>query len=604
MAATTTTPSGWRRVHARRADARRQRRHESSTRRVGPRGGGERRRRRTSIPAQRCVRCRNLVTRFDAHKSSNGYDQNWLAPVYDRLIWQTPEVELEPGLATEWGFTDDLHFEMTLREGVTFSDGTPFDAKVVAANIDRAKNVEGSGLAAYLASVDTVEVVDPTHVRFVLNRPDATLPMQLATRPGMMISPAAFENPDLDSNPVGSGPYELVEYHEGDMAAYERRDDYWNPDYAGVKRIELYYIPDSMTRLNGLRTGRSTPPRSNPSQIEEAEGIDGVDVTVSDTIQLYHFQLDRTKSEFGDPLVRRAMAHAIDRQSIIDAIFFGYGTLATQWVAPDTPYYVDDLGESTTYDPELARELLAEAGLPDGFTFDAMTSVQPTYVKLAEVLQGMFAEVGITMNVTQEPNLADAFFVRNATTPSWRRTPAASTRRRRRRSTSTTSRSRTPAGRTTPRSSRPGSTRSSPVTTVPSGWRRCCGRSTPRCRTCRCCTRRSPSPRPTRSTGSSTTSPATSSSPASRCRPDRPGPVPGRDAASGSPHCAPDDEHDPWRATMKDLEAAAQWPSAHGSWLRQLRGGDSLEDGWDDLCDEEQEEHLQALQQRHDDRRR
>jgi peptide/nickel transport system substrate-binding protein len=357
----------------------------------------------------------NLVTRFDAHKSSNGYDQNWLAPVYDRLIWQTPEVELEPGLATEWAFTDDLHFEMTLREGVTFSDGTPFDATAVAANIDRAKNVEGSGLAAYLASVDTVEVIDPTHVRFVLNRPDATLPMQLATRPGMMISPAAFEDPNLDSQPVGSGPYELVEYREGDMAAYERRDDYWNPDYAGVQRIELYYIPDSTTRLNGLRTDALDATPLDPQQIEEAEGIDGVEVTISDTIQLYHFQLDRTKSEFGDPLVRRAMAHAIDRQSIIDAIFFGYGTLATQWVAPDTPYYVDDLGESTTYDPELARELLAEAGLPDGFTFDAMTSVQPTFVKLAEVLQGMFAEVGITMNVTQEPNLADAFFVRNAT---------------------------------------------------------------------------------------------------------------------------------------------------------------------------------------------
>jgi peptide/nickel transport system substrate-binding protein len=357
----------------------------------------------------------NLVTRFDAHKSSNGYDQNWLAPVYDRLIWQTPEVELVPGLATEWGFTDDLHFEMTLRDGVTFSDGTPFDADAVAANIDRAKNVEGSGLAAYLASVDTVEVVDPTHVRFVLNRPDATLPMQLATRPGMMISPAAFENPDLDAQPVGSGPYELVEYREGDMAAYERRDDYWNPDYAGVKRIELYYIPDSTTRLNGLRTGALDATPLDPQQVEEAENIDGVDVTVSDTIQLHHFQLDRTKSEFGNPVVRHAMAHAIDRQAIIDAVFFGYGKLATQWVAPGTPNYVDDLGDSTTYDPERARELLAEAGLPDGFSFDAMTSVQPTYVKLAEVLQSMFADVGITMNVTQEPNLADAFFVRNAT---------------------------------------------------------------------------------------------------------------------------------------------------------------------------------------------
>ena len=125
----------------------------------------------------------NLVTRFDAHKSSNGYDQNWLAPVYDRLIWQTPEVELQPGLATEWEFTDDLHFEMTLRDGVTFTDGTPFDADAVAANIDRAKNVEGSGLAAYLASVDTVEV-DRPHARPLRPQPPGRHVAECNWRPG------------------------------------------------------------------------------------------------------------------------------------------------------------------------------------------------------------------------------------------------------------------------------------------------------------------------------------------------------------------------------------------------------------------------------------
>ena len=99
--------------------------------------------------------------------------------MYERLIHQTPEAELEPGLATEWAFVDDLTFEMTLREGVTFSDGTPFDAEAVKANFERATTVEGSGVAAYLASVTSVEVIDATHVRFVLNRPDATLPNQL-----------------------------------------------------------------------------------------------------------------------------------------------------------------------------------------------------------------------------------------------------------------------------------------------------------------------------------------------------------------------------------------------------------------------------------------
>lgn len=356
----------------------------------------------------------NMVTRFDAHKSSNGYDQNWLAPVYDRLIWQTPDVELEPGLATEWEFVDDTTFEMTLREDVTFHDGEPFDADAVAANIDRAKTVEGSGLAAYLASVDTVEVIDATHVRFVMNRPDATLPNQLATRPGMMISPAAFDNPDLDQNPVGTGPYRIVEYREGDTAVYERNEDYWNPDYAGVARIEISYIPDAVTRLNALRSGQIDATPIDVTAIDEVKALPEFDLQVVDTIETYHFQPDRTKSEFGDPLVRQAISHAIDREAIVEGLMFGYAAPATQWVAPDTPYVVDDLGESTTYDVELARELMAEAGLEDGFEFDAMVSVQPVFVRLAEILQGQFAEIGITMNVEQEPNLADAFFVQNA----------------------------------------------------------------------------------------------------------------------------------------------------------------------------------------------
>ena len=94
---------------------------------------------------------------------------------------------------------------------------------------------------------------------------------------------------------------------------------------------------------------------------------------------------------------------------------YGYATPATQWVAEGTPSYVDDLGDSTTYDVDRAKELLAEAGLPDGFTFNAMSPVQPTFVRLAEILQSQFAEIGVIMNVTQNPQLADAFFVQNAT---------------------------------------------------------------------------------------------------------------------------------------------------------------------------------------------
>lgn len=356
----------------------------------------------------------NLVTRFDPHRSSSGYDQNWLAPVYERLIWQTPEVELEPGLATEWGFVDDQTFEMTLREGVTFTDGAPFDADAVKANIERAKTIEGSGVVAYLASVETVEVIDASHVRFVLNKPDATLPMQLATRPGMMMSPTFMEDPDVDRAAVGTGPFILTEYRDGERALFERNPDHWNPDYAQLGGLEIIYLPDQTTRLNALRSGQIDACTIGVEQIDQVQSMPEFNTEVYDTIETYHFQPDRTKAEFGNPLVRKAMSHAINREAIVEGLMFGYATAATSWVAPGTPYFVEDLGESTTYDVERARELMAEAGLPDGFSFTAGCSVQPIYVQLSEVLQQSFAEIGIEMTVQQEPNLADAFFVQNA----------------------------------------------------------------------------------------------------------------------------------------------------------------------------------------------
>jgi len=356
----------------------------------------------------------NLPSRLDPHRSSNGYDQNYLAPVYERLIHQTPNAEPEPGLATEWEFVDDLTFEMTLREGVTFSDGTPFNAEVVKANFERATTVEGSGVHAYLASVDSVEVIDEYHVRFHLNRPDATLPNQLATRPGMQVSPAAFDNPNLDYEPVGTGPYVLREYRDGEVAIYDRNPDYWDEEWTGPAHLEIWYFPDAQTRLNALQSGQIDAAPLDVTQIDQVQREGRFNVDVYQTIETYHFQPDRTKSEFGNPLVRHAISHAIDREAIVEGLMLGYATAATQWVAPDTPYYVEDLGDSTTYDLERARELMAEAGLEDGFSFTAGSSVQPVFQRLAEILQAQLAEINIEMKVEQNPQLADAFFVQNA----------------------------------------------------------------------------------------------------------------------------------------------------------------------------------------------
>ena len=147
---------------------------------------------------------------------------------------------LVPGLAIEWEWVDDdTALQLALREGVTFHDGTPFDATSVKTNIDRAKTVEGSAVAPLLGVVESVEVVDPLTVKLHVNGPAATLPRILADRPGMMISPAAIDDPNLPEHPVGAGMYRVQEYRSGDRAIMVPFEDYWNPEWVKLGQLEI-----------------------------------------------------------------------------------------------------------------------------------------------------------------------------------------------------------------------------------------------------------------------------------------------------------------------------------------------------------------------------
>src|SRR5690606_7901451 len=136
----------------------------------------------------------------------------FLFPVYDRLVYSAPDGSLEPMLATDWAIAEDgSAIDMTLREGVTFHDGTPFNAEAVKANLDRAKTAEFSVLKPDLESLREIQVIGPNEVTLVIDGGAAPLLASLADRAGMMISPAAFDAPDLGQNPVGAGAYRVAE---------------------------------------------------------------------------------------------------------------------------------------------------------------------------------------------------------------------------------------------------------------------------------------------------------------------------------------------------------------------------------------------------------
>ncbi|MFV0524518.1 MAG: ABC transporter substrate-binding protein [Acidimicrobiales bacterium] len=360
------------------------------------------------------------VSRWDPHKATSSFDNTLLFITYDRLVHQAPDASAVPGLAESWEFNEDgsvLTFH--LREGVTFHDGEPFNAEAVKANIERAQTVEGSAVTSELALIESVEVVDDLTVNMNLTGPAASLPLILSDRPGAMISPAAFDNPDLDTNPVGAGMYTVTNYSEGASVSYAAYPDYWDPEAVKLDGIEMLIQPDSSTRLSAITTGQIDWTFVDQNQVAEAEGA-GLEILPTLTLSNQHLQLNRSRDFFANAQVREAMNLAIDRQTIVDTLLFGQAVPADQ-IFPEGYFAYSPDAATFEYDPDRAKQLLAEAGYPNGFTFEVITSAIPARVQMAEALQGQLAQVGITMNINQVPGaqIGDVFYAQEQYDAMW-----------------------------------------------------------------------------------------------------------------------------------------------------------------------------------------
>lgn len=356
---------------------------------------------------------------MDPHRGSSGFDQNWLFPVYDRLVYMSPAGQPEPMLATDWKLGDDgRSLDMTLREDVVFHDGAELDAEAVKASLDRARLDGASNVAPLLAVVTDVEVTGPLSIRINLSEPNAALLPNLGDRSGMIISPRALDNPDLDRVPVGSGPYQVAEYLQGDRVIYEKFKDYWDPEVQRTAGLEYRIMADDETRLNAIRAGEVHIGIVRESQIPSALE-QGLNILDGPRNSYYSFAVNSAQEPFDDPLVRRAMNHAMDRVEIGDGVLQGYCTPTVQPWPENSWAYDEELGNAVgegeygEHNAEMAKELLAKAGHPEGITFDAIVANITGYVTIAEALQAQFAEAGITMNIRQveAAQSSETFFI-------------------------------------------------------------------------------------------------------------------------------------------------------------------------------------------------
>lgn len=351
-------------------------------------------------PAQRITFAHTLGTdTWDPHANLGGPSLNIIGLVYDTLVHVSPTGEAEPGMATSWEFSDGARtLTMQLREGITFTDGSRFDSSVVKANIERALTHPRSTVRQLLSSVGSVEAPAPMTVVFRLKQPYTALPLNLADRPGMMVSPAALST-DLSASPVGSGPFVLRSYAAGKSASFDRNPDYWDAGTVRTAGLDMTVIVDSKTRLNALLSGAVQMTALDSSQIQEAR-TSGAVVTTGDDLRFYAFEVNpQVQPALADARVRLALSLAIDRKALVAGLLFGNGTPLDQPFPPSVPASNPAIVGAWDHDVERARSLMAEAGHADGFDLPVAVSTDPFNGQLVEALQAQLAEIGIRVSV-------------------------------------------------------------------------------------------------------------------------------------------------------------------------------------------------------------
>jgi ABC-type transport system substrate-binding protein len=322
-------------------------------------------------------------------------------PVLEPLLLSDEQEHLHPWLATEWETSPDgKTITLKLHENIKFQDGTTFDAAAVKYNFEAAMeaNIRGS---AFLTNVSSFDVVDDYTLRINLIEPDSTFLLRIAQGDiGMIASPTAMAKEATAENMaelhcVGTGPFLFDSWQRDNYVKFKRWDGYWQEGKPYLDAIEIRNIADITVSIMSLKAG----------EIDAVENVDPVDATqlAAEGYDIYQPNLyfchslipdgNNPDSPFADKRVREAIAYALDKKTMAQGIGMGYYDALTQLGVKGDPWYNPDI-VPREYDPDKARELLAEAGYPDGFTTTLIADVMARRDTLVAV-QTYLKEIGI-----------------------------------------------------------------------------------------------------------------------------------------------------------------------------------------------------------------
>lgn len=364
---------------------------------------------------------------MDPHFATTGQNQQLAAVLYDRLVHIGPDGAFAPGLATAWEVSEDrLTWTFTLREGVTFHNGSPFTAADAIFTFARIPEVPNSPapFTQRLAAIESAEAADAHTLVITTAAPAPNLLTDLSTI--YIVSQEVGDAPSADFDRTlaahGTGPFRQLEFVPGERLVVARNDDYWGilPDF---EQVTIRFLDNAASRVASLQAGEvdfidAVP----PNDLDRLRAMAGIEVIAAPSARMVYMGLDQLDdttvmvdpavgNPFRDVRVREALSLAINREAIVDRIQFASGAPANQF-APEGIFGHNPDIPPLAYDPRRARELLAEAGFADGWS---MTIHGPVgrYINDTDVLLAigqMWSQIGLDVEVETVP--ANVYFGR------------------------------------------------------------------------------------------------------------------------------------------------------------------------------------------------
>ena len=346
---------------------------------------------------------------LDPLTSRNAGDYNALYLLYDALIDFDPTtLELKPGLAKAWRYTDAKTLVLDLDERVVFHDGTPMDAEAVKFNLERYRSDPRSNVKADIAAVEQVEITGPHQITLHLTGPNAAMTMVLTDKIGMMVSPTAIKaakDGNMDRTPIGAGPFKLVTFQDNDHMAVVRHDKYHKPGLPYLDGMNMQIITDYSTALRAVVAGEHDIVSGLlPQQKPAAELAKQVVAELSPSTGMVGIFLNYGRPPLDNLKVRQALQYGVDRDAMNKLHGLGLEEPSSA-ILPKEHWACDPATANFyNYDPDKAKALLAEAGYPNGLDVPMVGWSDPTSMQWQELIINQLDKIGFRIKLTPVSN--------------------------------------------------------------------------------------------------------------------------------------------------------------------------------------------------------